>query len=170
MDGFRIISPDEIDGNTISMIGQGWMLISAEKDGKINMMTASWGGLGFMWNKPVAFVFIRPQRYTYGFAEAGEEMTLSFFDEEYRGMLREMGAKSGRDTDKLALSGLTYDLSSPHSPVPKEAKLVLRCRKLYSDFLREECFADPDTAKNNYRSGDYHKMYIAEITEVLSKD
>ena len=23
-------------------------------------MTASWGGLGFLWNRPVAFVFVRP--------------------------------------------------------------------------------------------------------------
>lgn len=170
MEGFRIISPDKTDGNAISMIGHEWMLVSAEKDGKINMMTASWGGLGVMWNKPVAFVFIRPQRYTFGFTEAGDEFTLSFFDEEYRGMLREMGTKSGRDFDKPALSGLTYDLSSPHSPVPKEAKLVFRCRKLYSDFLAEECFCDRVIAKDNYPGGDYHRMYIAEITEALIKD
>ena len=27
-------------------------------------MTASWGGMGILWNKPVVFVFIRPQRFT----------------------------------------------------------------------------------------------------------
>ena len=36
---------------------------------KVNTMTASWGGTGILWNKPVAFIFIRPQRYTYELIE-----------------------------------------------------------------------------------------------------
>ena len=38
------------------MIGKEWMLITAEKDGKVNTMTASWGGMGILWNKKVAFI------------------------------------------------------------------------------------------------------------------
>lgn len=54
------------------------MLVTAGSPEHFNMMTASWGGLGFMWKKPVAFVVIRPQRHTFRFIEAGDELTLSF--------------------------------------------------------------------------------------------
>ena len=49
--------------DVFSLIGDRWMLVAAtDKDGKTNAMTASWGGLGVLWGKKVAFVFIRPQR------------------------------------------------------------------------------------------------------------
>ena len=51
-------------------IGSEWMLITAEKHGKVNTMTASWGGLGILWGKPVATAYIRPQRYTKEFVDA----------------------------------------------------------------------------------------------------
>ena len=54
------IKPEELTKNPFHMIGKEWMLVTAEKDGKVNTMTASWGGLGVMWGKNVAFVFIRP--------------------------------------------------------------------------------------------------------------
>ena len=34
------------------------MLISAEKDNNVNTMTASWGGVGVMWGKNVAYIVI----------------------------------------------------------------------------------------------------------------
>lgn len=43
------------------MIGKEWLLITAEKDGKANTMTASWGGVGVLWGKNVATLYIRPQ-------------------------------------------------------------------------------------------------------------
>ena len=44
-----------------------------------NTMTASWGGLGVLWRKPMATIYVRPQRYTFGFIEQSDEFTLSFF-------------------------------------------------------------------------------------------
>ena len=58
------IKPEELQKNPFQMIGKEWLLVTAEKEGKTNTMTASWGGVGIMWGKPVAYVFIRPQRYT----------------------------------------------------------------------------------------------------------
>lgn len=167
MEGYRTVSPSEIDESAIRLIGSDWMLISAEAGGKINMMTASWGGLGVLWNKPAAFVFVRPQRYTYEFTEAGDEVTLSFFGGGHRDMLRKMGTVSGRDVDKLTLSGLEYDLSVPHSPVPAGARIVLRCRKLYADFIRADSFADADVRRDAYPGEDYHRVYVYEIMEAL---
>ncbi|MBQ5373195.1 MAG: flavin reductase family protein, partial [Bacteroidaceae bacterium] len=44
------------------LIGKEWMLITAGNIKHFNTMTASWGGLGWLWNKPVAFIFVRPER------------------------------------------------------------------------------------------------------------
>ena len=61
------------------------MLVTAEKDGKVNTMTASWGGVGIMWGKPVAYVFIRPQRYTKEFIDADRYiLSVHVLGEEHR--------------------------------------------------------------------------------------
>ena len=77
---FKEIRPEELSGNVFNMIANDWMLITAEKDGDVNTMTASWGGLGFIWRKPVAYIFIRPQRYTYQFMEREPYFTVSVLD------------------------------------------------------------------------------------------
>lgn len=48
---FQIIKPEELQKNPFTMIGKEWLLITAEKDGKANTMTASWGGVGVLWGK-----------------------------------------------------------------------------------------------------------------------
>ena len=65
----KAIEPNLIKDNFIEIIGKEWMLVSAGDKDKFNMMTASWGGVGFLWNKPVVFVFIRPERYTREFVD-----------------------------------------------------------------------------------------------------
>lgn len=76
--GYKQIDPKEIPGNLIKLIADEWMLVTAGTQEKFNTMTANWGGAGYLWNRPVAFVFIRPERYTYEFAEKSEMFTLSF--------------------------------------------------------------------------------------------
>lgn len=48
------IQAEVLQENAFNMIGKDWLLITAEKDGKVNTMTASWGGIGIMWHKKVA--------------------------------------------------------------------------------------------------------------------
>ena len=52
-----------------NLISKQWMLVTAGSLDSFNTMTASWGGIGWLWNKPVAFVFIRPERYTHQFVK-----------------------------------------------------------------------------------------------------
>ena len=61
---FEQIELSALHADPFAMIGRQWMLVSAEKEGRVNTMTASWGGMGVLWGKDVAFAFIRPQRYT----------------------------------------------------------------------------------------------------------
>ena len=167
---FVSIRPEEMDGNTFSLIGRDWMLLTAEKpDGSFNPMTASWGGLGVLWGKSVCYCFIRPQRYTHEFSEEGEWMTACFFSPEYRKALTFCGRNSGRDVDKVSECALTPIRAEEGGVYYKEAALVLRLRKLYTDRIRPEGFADAELLKN-YEENDFHTVYVYEIVEVLQRE
>ena len=66
---FEKIDIHSLNFNPFDKVGKDWLLISATKNGKTNTMTASWGTLGHLWNKDVAIIFIRPQRYTKEFVK-----------------------------------------------------------------------------------------------------
>ena len=93
----REIDVKELQKNPFSMIGEEWMLITAEKEGKINTMTASWGGVGVLWGKNVVSVYIRPQRYTKEFVDHNDLFTIAFFGENHRPALAYCGKISGRN-------------------------------------------------------------------------
>lgn len=158
---------DMLKESVFSLIGDRWMLVAAtDKSGKTNAMTASWGGMGVLWGKKVAFVFIRPQRYTKRFVDEADKFTLSFFDDSYKNMLGYMGKVSGKDEDKMAKSGLTVT-DKDGAPVFKEASLTLVCRKMYRDTLKEENFIDKSNIEKWYPQKDYHDVYVAKIVEEL---
>ena len=166
MSNFKEISTSEI-GNVFKLIGKDWMLISAAYNGKVNSMTASWGSMGVLWGDDVCTVFIRPQRYTYEFVENSDTLSLSFFSEKYRNALALCGRVSGRDCDKLAEAGLTSAFVDK-TPVICEADMVLICRKLYADDIKEECFASQDPMFT-YENKDFHRFYICRIEKVLKR-
>ena len=162
---FHSIDPKDLTGNVFSLIGSQWMLVTAGTKEHCNTMTASWGGLGIMWGKEVAFVFLRPQRYTKEFVDAGETFSLSVFGEEKREMLRYMGTVSGRDEDKIAKSGLTYTLKDG-APCFDGAKVTMVLKKLYAQPLEEGCFLEKSLMERWYPEKDLHTMYVAEILEI----
>jgi len=165
--GYKHIKPSEIEGNLIDLIASDWMLVTAGDRHKFNTMTANWGGVGHLWNKPVVFVFVRPERYTFQFIENSEGFTLSFYEEAYREALNLCGTKSGRDCNKIAEAGLTAHFTELGYPVFTEAKLVFECRKLYATMLNKEEFLDPKPLKVHYTTkGGLHKLFIAEIEKV----
>ena len=166
---FKSVSPYELNVNPFKAIDKEWMLITAGDENKYNTMTASWGGLGVIWNKPVATCYIRPQRYTNEFVDSNEYFTLSFFgDGNYRDALTLCGRKSGRDIDKAKETGLVpaFDKQAPYF---EQAELVFVCRKLHKQRIAPEGFVDP-AIENNYTNGDYHYLYIGEIVDCLVKD
>ncbi len=167
MSSFREIAARDADP-IFDKIGKEWMLISASYGERANTMTASWGGCGILWNKPVAICYIRPQRFTYPIVESADRLTLAFLPEDYREALRYCGTHSGRDGDKFKAAGLTCVQTDEGVPYPKEASLVLVCRKLYVDDLRESAFLDPSLL-SHYPQKDYHRFYICEIERVLEK-
>ena len=68
--------------------GSDWALVTAGTPDGYNTMTVSWGGLGTLWGKSVAAVYVRPNRHTFGYLENIEYFTVSFYPEEYRADLK----------------------------------------------------------------------------------
>ena len=157
----------EIRKSAVELISDGWGLVTAGTEEKFNTMTVSWGALGEIWGKDAAFVFIRPQRYTFEFIEKEEVFTLAFFSEEYKDALKICGSKSGRDVDKIAATGLS-PVFTDGGVTFEEAEYTLVCRKMASQFIDPAGFENKDIEKN-YSSGDYHKVYIGEILKVYAK-
>lgn len=166
---FSIIKPTEITDNVFKLLDKDWMLVTAGTLEDYNTMTASWGHMGIMWNLPVAIAWIRPQRYTYEFANRYEEYTLSFFTEKHRTALQFCGTRSGRDHDKAAETGLTPMETDRGNVIFEEARMVLECRKIYEDDLEKKNFVLPEVAKKNYPKNDFHRFYMGQIVNVLMR-
>ena len=162
------IKHENFQENAFEMIGKDWLLITAEKDGKVNTMTASWGGVGCLWNKKVAYIFIRPQRYTKEFVDFSDRLSVCVLPNSYRKELAYLGNVSGKDEDKISNANLKVQ---KYEDVPyfDEARLTLICRKLYAQDLKEECFIEKDIIDKWYPEKDYHTMYVVEIEKILSK-
>lgn len=166
----KTISIEELNFNPFTLIGNEWMLITAGNINSFNTMTASWGSLGYMWARPVAFCVIRPQRFTRKFVEENEFFTLSFFGRVYRSALEICGKYSGKNVNKVEMAKLTPKEDEEFKTVFfDEANLVFVCKKIYFQDIIPENFLDK-TIYNFYPAKDYHRMFIGEIVKVLKKE
>jgi flavin reductase (DIM6/NTAB) family NADH-FMN oxidoreductase RutF len=166
---FHEIAPEALTDNVFKAIGKQWMMITAGTAESFNPMTASWGGLGILWSKPVAFVVVRPQRFTFGLMEAGTHYSLTFFDETYRKALNYCGTRSGRDVDKVAETSLTPLPGKTGAILFEEARLAIECRKLYAQDLTEANFVDTTIVDQAYPARDFHRMYVGEVVRIWGK-
>ena len=169
MSTFTELRPEDIRDNPFKLIGSDWMLITAGSTKSFNTMTASWGGLGVLWDKNVAFCFIRPTRHTFEFMNKAETYTLSFFDERFRGVLTYCGSHSGKHVNKVAHCGITPVKGSIDDVYFAEARLVLECRKIYFTDINPSAFL-AQTLADIYPEKDYHRMFIGEIVRVLGRE
>lgn len=169
MNNFVTITPEEFERSPFHLIGKEWMLITvpdAEKESGINAMTASWGGLGVLWNTPVATIYVRPQRHTYSLIEKCDRLALCFLGDGHRKSLALCGTKSGSNTDKILECGLTA-LEIDGVGAIAESETIMICKKLYADDLSEDCFIDREHL--SHYNGDFHRFYILQIEKILVK-
>lgn len=157
--------------DVFNIVGKEWMLITAGNTNSYNTMTASWGGFAWLWNKPVAIIFVRPERYTHDFIEKNEHVTLSFYEKEYRKALQICGTRSGREIDKAKETGLTPIATEKGNVTFAEARLTVECRKMFKTEMEKSNFLDLEAHDAHYNEihGGYHTIYICEIEEILTK-
>ncbi|MGN0729301.1 flavin reductase family protein [Treponema sp.] len=162
------ITIEEFNENPFKLIGKDWLLITAQKDDKVNTMTASWGGTGVIWNKNVVTVYIRNSRYTKEFVDGEDRFSLCVLPETYRKELAYCGKVSGRDEDKIAKCGFTVEHKNG-VPFFKESRLVINCKKLYAQQMQADCFTKEgkNLPQTFYADNDWHIMYIAEIESIF---
>ncbi|MDR1884583.1 MAG: DUF4468 domain-containing protein [Prevotella sp.] len=167
MNGFRQATADKIPGNYIKLLSD-WTLITSGATSRTNVMTASWGGIGTFREKPVAFCFLNPTRYSVEVMDNDEYYTISFYTEAYKDALRYCGSVSGRTTDKIKGSGLTPIKTPSGSTAFAEAWMILECKKMLSQQLSADTAVDKNLPNDRTKDG-YHKMYIGEILNVWIK-
>lgn len=166
------ISYKELNINPITKIADEWVALVTGKSGdKINAMTLSWGEIGSLWEHssgmPVVTIYVRPQRFSKILLDQEEYFTLCFFDNKKK-ELAYLGSHSGRNEDKIAKVGFHNVILKDYSYI-EEASLVLVCKKIYRQTLKEECFIDKNIIEDCYPNKDFHDMYIAKIEKVLIK-
>lgn len=155
----------EFNTNIFEQYDKKWALLTAGDKDKFNTMTISWGGLGTLWNKPVATVYVRTSRYTNEFMKDNDYFTVSFYPDECKKVLGVLGSKSGRDMDKIHESGLTPK-EVENGVTFAEAEVTLVCRKLISQRLEPENMI-PEIAKQFYENEAQHDMYVGEVVAIL---
>ena len=155
--------------NAIKAIGDDWMLITAfdEENKRVNAMTASWGTLGVLWNRPVCICFVRPERHTFKLLEKKKELSISFLPKDRRGAYTVCGRESGADVDKLEKCSLTTETLDGINVI-SESDAALTCRVLYEDDLKESGFLDKSLL-SNYASAGYHRVFVCEILGAYKK-
>ena len=166
MEGFRKVNPDQIPGNAVKLISDAF-IITAGNDELFNPMAGGWGGLGNLFNRPVAYCFIDPSRYTYGIMQKNDTYTLSFYTPAYQDAIQYVGTHSGRDGNKVAGSKLTPITTPSGSKAFAEAWLIIECKKIATQLLTPSSVTDA-AVKAQYPNKQT-EMFVGEIIGVWMK-
>jgi len=149
-------------------IKKDWALLTAGNEEEFNTMTISWLELGHLWNKNVATIFVRPQRYTKEFVDKEDYFTISILPNEYINELAYLGRVSGRDEDKLNSTTINPEFTS-NTVYMREAEIVFICKKIYVSQFDSNKFITDDIKEDMYQMEDYSYVYIGEIEKILVK-
>ena len=159
------MSVKDLEFRIFERFSDGWALVTAGTEDHYNTMTIAWGSLGTLWGRPVATVYVSPDRYTHSFLSDNDYFTVSFFADKYRDDLSLLGRRSGRDGDKVAETSLT-PVALEKGMSFKEAEMTLVCRKMYSHQFEKEKLPE-ELAEGIYSRLTPHTMFIGEIVDVI---
>lgn len=165
------IDPQAAALELLPALGTENALLTAGTAERCNTMTIGWCQAGRLWSLQTCTVYVRPERYTYEFMEAGEYFTVSVLPKDRKDAMALCGTKSGRDTDKIKACGLTVRTGAGGAPFFEEAELVLVCKKLYVQALDPACVltAGEEKILPSYGAkGGWHRAYTGEIVEAYS--
>lgn len=130
---------------------------------ELNTMTIGWSSFGFMWQKPIMMVMVRPTRHTFSIMEKAADFTVTV---PLSGMLNELeycGTRSGRDVDKFKECNFEIVKSQKVvSPIIKAHAYHYECKIVYKSAMNPACLAT-DYDNSLYQQKDYHTLYYGEI-------
>jgi len=166
---FKKISLKEASTYIVEGLDKGAFL-TVKSDDKVNTMTIGWGFIGRLWQKDVFVAFVRPSRFTFKLIEKADSYTVSIpIKADLSNELRICGTLSGKTADKIKelnlklVAGETVD-----SPGIENCDLIIECKTIYKSQLKQD--AIPSEIKTSfYPHGDFHHVYIGEITNIKIK-
>ncbi|MFX1277113.1 MAG: flavin reductase family protein [Promethearchaeota archaeon] len=83
------------------------LLVSADKNGKFNMMALDWKTIGDLWYHPIITIAVAYNRYTYELlTENLDEFTINIPSNKTSHAIDIGGSYSGKTTDKIKQAGL----------------------------------------------------------------
>ena len=95
---------------------------------KPNALTVGWTGI-LNTHPPKTYVSIRPSRYSYGMIKESGEFVINLPTKELVKTADFCGVRSGKDTDKFAVCGITAEASTEvNAPSLAESPLSLECK------------------------------------------
>ena len=104
------------------------MVTVADGGGNSNILTIAWTGT-VCTNPPMAYISVRPERYSYGMLKKTGEFVINLTTEALVRATDYCGVRSGRDTDKWKDTGLTPGKASVVSaPIIRESPVNIECR------------------------------------------
>lgn len=153
----------QLELNPFTVISEESFLLTAGTPDSWNTMTAGWGGFGYLWELPVAYVFVRESRYTFRFITENPGFTLSFFSPEYKEALDYCGSHSGRECNKIENAHITPIEIDGHVAF-EEANMIITCSRLASACLDDKLI--DRSLLNFYPHGDWHHLFIGRVEGV----
>ena len=124
------------------------MVSCQRKNEKPNIITVAWTGT-ICTNPPMAYVSIRPERYSYDIIKESKEFVINLTTKELAYAADYCGVKSGRNIDKFKEMKLTaIDSKNVSCPSIKESPVNIECRVIEIKELGS------------------HHMFIAEVVGV----
>ena len=155
-----------IDKDAGALFGPRVYLGTAGTPERYNSLTLGWGATGVLWNRPVAVVYVRENRYSFRFFEESPVFVLSWYPERHmKAVYQIFGRKSGRDADKEKLSGFT-PVATPEGGVTYlQAEKVVICRKVLRQRVPGESMPKELQERLN-RDGFVHIQYTGEVLSV----
>lgn len=161
----RKVEYNTVANEALEQLSAGAFLTTKYK-GEVNTMTIAWGNIGFMWQKPIFTVMVRPSRHTYKMIDHSESFTVSLpVDNDMKQALGYCGSKSGKDIDKIKELGLTLlEGQSVDTPIIGECSLHFECKIVAKQELKPECVSS-DIEERAYNTGDLHTLFYGEIVE-----
>lgn len=165
MPGFKRIVADKLPGNIIKYLNDGGSLLMYGASGELNVMSTSWGGVGVLWDKPVAFCFAASSNNkSIRVMDTGDTYTISFYTDAYKNILTHFKSVEGLNSSNAESLGVTLIQTPSGATAFAEAWLVIECRKIAIQQVTPNIVQSGDS-KNN----DAVKMYIGEILDIWIK-
>jgi len=156
------IEPFSAVAQTMEALGSGGALLIAGAD-PVNPMTIGWGQIGVAWGKPVFLVMVRPSRFTYGLMEKAEAFSVNVPGADLAEACTLCGTRSGRDTNKIAETGLAAERGVELDvPILAECPVHYECRILQKSMI-DPATLDGDVGRSCYPEGDHHAVWWGEI-------